>query len=432
MARRSKSPSRRAGTPISGTLGHATAAARPPRAPPRRARPLWLVGARRCCSDRRAARPHAGLRAILSMLRACPPGRHLELLRKNPQGVGIVVGARAHDRARAAASRLATAVATINMAHTFPNSNHAALWLTALAAGTDSAVCRALLGVGYRPPAPQAECRFHAPGDGLHGRLWRSVCAARGRVWAADARRRGGGVRRARRPAVCRDRAYWRPRHPAAPQSRRAASGAALHAPTALIVFYDFGSVALAVLWPDLLWFQLPRALRESLERQHYRRGRAAAAHQRRAGIARLLRAQALRAALLVAAALRLRRGVWFAASRPRGRRRCGVLGLAAAVWLAVQCAATAHWAQHVGRLLDVLVAPLPPRRPHVALVARRPAAGAWRLSADTSASPTRRAAASSTSRGRGRCARASYCRAPSSATSRGGTSSPSRPLTAR
>ena len=25
------------------------------------------------------------------MLRACPPGRHLELLRKNPQGVGIVV-----------------------------------------------------------------------------------------------------------------------------------------------------------------------------------------------------------------------------------------------------------------------------------------------------------------------------------------------------
>ena len=34
---------------------------------------------------------------------------------------------------------------------------------------------------------------------------------------------------------------------------------AALHAPTALIVFYDFGSVALAVLWPDLLWFS-PRA----------------------------------------------------------------------------------------------------------------------------------------------------------------------------
>ena len=218
MARRSKSPSRRAGTPIS-ERSHATAAPRPPRAPPRRTRalrpsalPLLLSG----------ARPRA--RSISLDAARVPAGRHLELLRKNPQGVGIVVALALMIALAPRRPRLATAVATINMAHTFPFlSNHAALWITALAAGTDSAVCRALLGVGYLAAGthklnpdfmhPVTGCMADAVG-----------CAARGRVWAADGRRRGGGVRRARLPAVCRAGAVWRPRNPAAPQSRRAAS----------------------------------------------------------------------------------------------------------------------------------------------------------------------------------------------------------------
>ena len=275
------------------------------------------------------------------MLRACPPGRHLELLRKNPQGVGIVVALALMIALAPRRPRLATAIATINMAHTFPFlSNHAALWLTALAAGTDSAVCRALLGVGYLAAGiHKLNPDFMHPVTGCmadFGGRFARLADAFGLPTLADAAEASvalvgppfvavellGGLAILLRLKAIALLAF-----------------AALHAPTALIVFYDFGSVALAVLWPDLLWFS-PRAKRE----HWYANVLAAIAllplTSAAPGSPAFLRAQALRAALLVAAALRLwRRGVWFAASRPRGRRRCGVLGLAAAVWLAVQCA---------------------------------------------------------------------------------------------
>ena len=262
------------------------------------------------------------------MLRACLAGRHLELLRKNPQGVGIVVALALMIALAPRRPRLATAAATINMAHTFPFlSNHAALWITALAAGTDSAVCRALLGVGYQPPAHKLNADFMHPVIGCmadFGGRFARLADAFGLPTLADAAEASvalvgppfvalelfGGLAILLRLKVVALLAF-----------------AALHAPTALIVFYDFGSVALAVLWPDLLWFS-PRALRE-----HWNANIIAAIAllpltSAAPGSPGFLRAQALRAALLVAAALRLwRRGVWFAASRPRGRRRCGVLG---------------------------------------------------------------------------------------------------------
>ena len=99
MARRSKSPWRRAVTPVSershtplplldrlerrlaalGLFGSS-------------APPLLLIGA---LHDRTRA-----CEQFISMLRACPPGRHLELLRKNPQGVGIVVALALASRSR--------------------------------------------------------------------------------------------------------------------------------------------------------------------------------------------------------------------------------------------------------------------------------------------------------------------------------------------
>ena len=350
MARRSKSPSRRAGTPVSRALGHATAAPRPPRAPPRRARPLRLVGAA-AAADRRAARPHAGLRSI-SLDAARVPGRPPpRAAAKESTGRRNRRGARAHDRARAAAS------AACHRRRDDKHGAHVPFSPTTPRSGSPRS-----RRVRTAPCAARcsASARVHAPGDGLGRRLpqaqrpdfmhpvtgcmadfggrFARLADAFGLPTLADAAEASvalvgppfvaleliGGLAILLRLKAVALLAF-----------------AALHAPTALIVFYDFGSVALAVLWPDLLWFSPRRSASTGTPTCSPRSRCCRSPAPRRGRPPPFCARTPCARALLVAAALRLwRRGRVVCRPTPaRATAPCGVLGLAAAVWLAVQCA---------------------------------------------------------------------------------------------